>query len=242
MWDIWRFIIAAGYLGGGSVVLAIVLLVVSYIEHKRDKNVRATVLFVISCLAFCFGAYSAWHDADAALAEKTAENTQLSKRIEDLARPDFHVSLREVTVGSDTPDDTRVIFFMGITNTGAPSIAPYKDATLTLADGRVIQGIRVLTPKSDNSLPVPGMSKGVVEPLLVADYLPIKAIKEPIPRGGEVNGWVDVQFPISSKVADVAGTVLTIRVRDVNEKIYTVSGPIFTEKPKPWVYDPGNPN
>jgi len=70
-----KFLKAAGSIGGGSVVLAIVLFVISIEEHFRNKNVNAYWLLLIAAIAIAFGAYRAW-------AAQSETNTKPNLKIE----------------------------------------------------------------------------------------------------------------------------------------------------------------
>jgi hypothetical protein len=82
----WRpieFLASAGPLGISSVGLATVLFVISIMEHTQDKNVPATIFFVLGGLVFCYGAYLAWsHERDRYLElEKSIEKADLRGQI-----------------------------------------------------------------------------------------------------------------------------------------------------------------
>jgi hypothetical protein len=79
-----KFLKAAGSIGGGSVGLAIVLFGISIEEHFRDKNVNAYWLVLTAGIAFAFGAYLAW-------ADEFEKNTEPILKIE-LAGSFFEVS------------------------------------------------------------------------------------------------------------------------------------------------------
>jgi hypothetical protein len=55
-----EFFVAAGRLGGGSVVFALCLFVVSIYEHIADHDIPAYWLEGLGLLALCFGAFIAW--------------------------------------------------------------------------------------------------------------------------------------------------------------------------------------
>jgi len=77
-----KFLKAAGYIGLGSVSLAIVLLAISIDEHLRDKNVPSYWLMLIAALAFAFGAYRAWATEHEAYQSEVAKSTKPSLQIE----------------------------------------------------------------------------------------------------------------------------------------------------------------
>jgi len=77
-----RFVRAAGSLGGGSVGLAILLFSISIEEHLRDKNVPAYWLILTAAVAFTFGAYRAWASEDDAHTSATQKTDKPSLNIE----------------------------------------------------------------------------------------------------------------------------------------------------------------
>jgi hypothetical protein len=77
-----KFLKAAGYIGLGSVGLAIVLLAISIDEHLRDKSVPSYWLMFIAAVAFAFGAYRAWAAEHEAYQNEVAENAKPSLQIE----------------------------------------------------------------------------------------------------------------------------------------------------------------
>jgi hypothetical protein len=118
MGDIGRFVIAAGYLGGGSVILAVILFVVSVIEHRRGQNVEAKWVFVLGGLAFCVGSYMAWHDADAALQEETQQFSSLNLRLDNLTKPNFNLSFGQFVDIGTYKSQTSIIFVLSVSNQG----------------------------------------------------------------------------------------------------------------------------
>jgi hypothetical protein len=92
---LWLFFKTAGKLGWGGLVLAILLFVLSFVEHLQNQNFAAYSMVVVAALAFCFGAYDAWDVEHQSLlseserhaaSEKTHEETttDLRARIQDL--------------------------------------------------------------------------------------------------------------------------------------------------------------
>jgi high-affinity Fe2+/Pb2+ permease len=71
-----EFLVTAGLLGGGSVVLAIILFIVAVTEHFRDHNVAASIFAGLTVVFFCLGAYWAWdRERDKYEAEVTRHGT-----------------------------------------------------------------------------------------------------------------------------------------------------------------------
>lgn len=56
-----KFFKDAGYYGGGSVVLAIILFAIAIWEHASGKNIATWWLELIAVLVFCYGCLVAWY-------------------------------------------------------------------------------------------------------------------------------------------------------------------------------------
>jgi len=90
-----RFIKAAGLLGGGSVVLAILLFLITIIEHIRDHNVEVFYLVLLAAVFFCFGAYQAWHDENRKYLAIASEKENIERKYFD-ERPRLGLSVHSI--------------------------------------------------------------------------------------------------------------------------------------------------
>jgi len=61
MRTILKFLTDAGYYGGGSVLLAIILLGVTLVEHARGRSVQSFWFYILIVVFFCIGSAIAWH-------------------------------------------------------------------------------------------------------------------------------------------------------------------------------------
>lgn len=95
-----RFVRAAGSLGGGSVGLAILLFGISIEEHIRDKNVPTYWLILTAAVAFTFGAYRAWASEHEAYTNEVEKNASLPVPV---PRFDIHVSPRNASPNDGPP-------------------------------------------------------------------------------------------------------------------------------------------
>jgi hypothetical protein len=97
------FLRTAGRLGGGSVVLAVILFVITGYEHFANHNIVATYFTVLGVVFFCIGAYLAWlkeHKSFLNLQEKMmADAPRMSIEIE-LGKGEAPVKIRIRNVGA----------------------------------------------------------------------------------------------------------------------------------------------
>lgn len=119
-----RFLKAAGSIGGGSVGLAIVLFGISIEEHFRDKNVNAYWLVLAAGITFAFGSYRAW-------AGEFEMNTEPVLKIE-LTGAFFEVS--HMPHSQDTL--IRIYAYLKVTNLSIQETI-IKDGTLEMTVGGV---------------------------------------------------------------------------------------------------------
>jgi hypothetical protein len=109
-----EFIKTAGWLGGGSVMLAIILLGITIWEHIRSQNVATIVYGVLVMIFFSFGCYIAW--------SKERDKFELEAVKHEL--PDFKLTLGPVlTSYNPNMDITTICMSVVLLNRGAPSIA-----------------------------------------------------------------------------------------------------------------------
>lgn len=127
-----KFLKAAGYIGGSSVVLAIVLFAVSIWEHFADKNVNAYWLVFIGVLAFTFGAYRAWASEHEIYESEVAKNS----------RPSLRIEMPGVFFDISTPPVQKLVVllhvyaYLRVTNL-TPTETTIKDGYLTMTVGGV---------------------------------------------------------------------------------------------------------
>jgi hypothetical protein len=214
--DIWNFILAAGYIGGGSVILAVVLLIVSMIEHQRERNLSAQMFFLIACFAFCFGAYMAWH--------KQYEKTlRVQTTLDQMNNPVLHASIGQIFVApaGDHNQNAIVTVMVTVTNTGTPSIAQNWHSTIKLP-GKNVELIDIPPPLNTVTLSFENASPIM---LLGSDYVPRKSMMQPIPTGGAAGGFMQY-LVIGETWETISSPAASLRLdfTDINGK------PYFTER------------
>jgi hypothetical protein len=118
-----------------------------------------------------------------------------------------------------TDADTVVLLFARIVNDGAPSFADVKEIKIILRDGRELQLVSIGVPANGVS---PQSEPGKPGPYFPArDYLPIKALSQPIPTGGAVLGWTWglAEGATKDEVNDPA-TMVILAFTDIKGKYY----------------------
>jgi len=74
-----RFFKDAGYIAGGSVLLAITLFAVSILEHAKNRNVDTWWLWFIAITLWCYGCVVAWYRQYKKVLDRDAEIESLNK-------------------------------------------------------------------------------------------------------------------------------------------------------------------
>lgn len=193
MRNLWQFLVAAGALGGGSVILAIILFIVAVIEHLRDRNVGAAWLFMIGCLAFCFGSFAAWKDERASLDERTAQVNQLQQQIGSLTHSQVAAEIEFSILGAQG-HGSHAGLIVSLRNAGAETaVVPdsWRLVAIT-ANGTPFEGwANTLKDKNLDFCIGPHSLMRFVR----ADALYLKASAHPIGRNGFEQGFLWYSFP-----------------------------------------------
>ena len=109
-----QFLVAAGKIGITSVIAALVLLVVSIVEHVHGANLASYVLACAAALMFGAGAYAAWG--------KEHEQYETEKAKHD--NPNLELNVVSILTKYDATTNVTTLCFAGIViNRGSPSIA-----------------------------------------------------------------------------------------------------------------------
>jgi hypothetical protein len=124
-----QFFKAAGRIGGGSVVLAIVLFLISIEEHLSARNVPAAWLIFLGCMVFCYGACAAWSN------EHDAHIHEIEKNLKPLLQIELLGSFFDVSKMPNKNElQVHVYAYLRVTNTGHPDTL-IKNGTLTMTVG-----------------------------------------------------------------------------------------------------------
>lgn len=179
-WRFFRFLTTAGWIGGGSVMLSMILLAITIWEHLHDKNVAAFVLGILVVVFFCFGAYIAW--------SKESEKYLNEKQKHE--QPDFKLTLYDVLTSYNPTMDLTTICMSGVlTNRGAPSVATGWRARY--------QSPQIDTSIGHSNLPTEEydwtLSDGNIVVLKRRELLPAKTLKV-ISKGESAHGRIIFEF------------------------------------------------
>ncbi|HEX5236448.1 MAG TPA: hypothetical protein VFW25_14095 [Silvibacterium sp.] len=109
-----EFIKTAGLFGGGSVTLAIILFLITGLEHYWNQNVTATVFAALGIIFFCFGAFTAWNK----------ERDKYEAEVTKTGNPSFVLDPGQMHVWYDiNRGQTMILLSPTLTNHGATSAA-----------------------------------------------------------------------------------------------------------------------
>jgi hypothetical protein len=206
MGNLWAFFLAAGELGGGSVILAVVLLVISIIEHLRDENIAARWLAGVAGLAFCFGAYQAWQ-------AEHSSNVDLRGKLTALTVPDLHPSFYRIATGHDKSGHTILFVWIEVTNNGAPSVATLEDISISQPGGRKFRAMVLPAFTKDTHIPNVNGVVGQNVTLERNENFQILMHDKPIERGEEPVGWLEIVVPDGTD-EDVSKSVIAATMVD----------------------------
>ncbi len=215
MRNFWEFVVAAGVLGGGSVILAIVLFVIAAIEHFRDRNVAAAWLFIIACLAFCFGAFSAWNQERESVERSTTEISHLNEQIASLVESHIAADIEFAVLGAQ-PKGSHAGLIVSLRNSGAESavIPDSWQLSAVTSNGMTYRGW-ANTLKDKNLDFCLGPHK--LMRLVKSDALYLKASERPIARNGYAQGFLWFAFPdLDRELLVTSDTKLVLMAKSVS--------------------------
>lgn len=172
------------YMTGG-----IVLAIVAVYERLTTKTVsRRTVGFGL--VAFTVAAFfTAWREQHEAAKAEHAEVTRLTSQLNAMSTPRLTAAIDFTSHARGGPRNKDLIVgvFATISNTGAASIAKEFRVIFLAADGKATNGEMVVLPRDKLTM---GDSRGKNIELSSSNFLPRKAIANPIPTGGAVTGFI----------------------------------------------------
>jgi hypothetical protein len=192
---------------------------------------KAILIAIIAWTPFlfyhvCRASYLKWQAADQSAAAHQEETKKCETQLAELNQPLFHTEIADMMYGPfpGSPNtDAILIVTASITNTGAPSIADHMGLTVNV--GGVDMNVVPVLPARDKEF-INGHGHSVI--ILSSDFLPRKATDQPIPRGGEVYGYVQgVLKGVSLEKARQPSTVVKLHFFDVNGKRYETQTPLM---------------
>lgn len=226
MSDFWKFVVAVfwhwqSWAGGSGAGGAVVVFVAVY-ERLSGHNIGKRMYVSIFIVVFLIGSFFvAWRDQYHSAIEAT-------QRFDELSKPQFEitngsVSMLEITgmAGNEKLDYTCFFTTVTIFNRGAPSIVKAWKLTVKFPDGRELKG--------DPLVPLPSLQELVLNsPNGAAMHFPMtdlmfrKARENPIPKGGDVEGFVLFTFSPAGlyQTLSVPGTEFTLTASDISGALF----------------------
>jgi hypothetical protein len=107
-----------------------------------------------------------------------------------------------------------------IRNTGAPSIAELSSASMEIGE-RTVDAVVIPPPRDQVNLLV-GTKKGEGMTFLSVDFLPRKAMSQPIPTGGAVSGFIQLFVAKVEREEVYSNGIITLTFKDVLDNKYTL--------------------
>ena len=176
-----QFLISAGSAGVTSMVVALVLFVISIVEHVRGANLTSYVLVCVAALMFSVGAYSAW----------AKEHEQYESEKEKHDNPNLELNVVSILTRYEPALNVTTLCFAGVVvNRGSPSIAfgwkvRYQSQSIDMT-------IAFVSPPDDEQKWVPVGGRQLI--LRRDAMLPAKTLI-PIERGHSLHGRVLFEIP-----------------------------------------------
>jgi hypothetical protein len=208
----------AGYTTGGLIVALLWLW--STLKQKPTPRLLAIGVAILFLLSAFFNAWRSQYDARNAV-EK--DKQAALEKFKALTIPNLSGDIDFVALAPEQ-DGCLVTLTIEITNKGAPSIARGFSIQIVTPSGKSFNGEPLPPPTQPIKL-YSGAATSSADHLTLdnADFLPRKAVSQPIATGGAVSGFVQTLFMgITREEALVPGTVINVRFKDINEKSYVI--------------------
>ena len=225
-----------------DVAFAVSVVVVALDKERRDagwavmlnrlrQEYAPGIQFALWCALILYGPVVIWSVAKAVYDDHQFLVTHLSAAINDKnsanARFDALESpaLSAIFDGLATAptnkklNGTIVTAMIVITNNGAPSIVQHYAIFAKLRDGENIRAAAVIPLAPGGTLKLNGRPGTEPREMPSSDYLPRKAMDNPIPRGGAVSGYIMVAFPDYPE-SKLEGAVIRYTFEDISGKRY----------------------
>ncbi|HET9181530.1 MAG TPA: hypothetical protein VFP59_05305 [Candidatus Angelobacter sp.] len=222
MQDFWEFLQAVfwhwqSWLGGTGFGGAVVVFVALW-ERFTSRVMRKRMYAAIFIASFLFGAFFlAWRDQYHAAREAQRHLNEVGA----VRVPKLEGSIMFLSIApARDPSDSVVGIFATIDNTGAPSIAKDFRAYLQKPGESRKEGIAIDLPMDQLVFVDSGGHRKIVK---TSEYLPKKAIEQPIPTGGSVPGFMLMLFRgITPKEVESPTVDVIFEFKDVTGKPYEV--------------------
>jgi hypothetical protein len=233
--DLLQFIVSAianfaSLVTGGIIIAALTLWAI----FKKPLSKRTWAGFVVLFVLIAF--FNGWREQKNNVDIANNLVTQKQSEIDALNKPILDGRIESV-FGAPTPNGgTLLTLISGFTNRGAPSAIAIGDVTI-IYKGRELPTQKVPPPKGasvdlyqgpTNNSPSIGLQPD--------DFLPKKCISNPVPRGGEVGGWMQVYAPeIAPDKAREVGSVIRLYYTDAYDNKFHIE---YYMNGRPGVFPP----
>jgi hypothetical protein len=149
---------------------------------RRWEVLPRRALWIAALVCFFIAAARVWTDEHRA-------RLAAEKRLEQLTIPDLSgvIDFVSVAPAGENAQDSIITLYAEIKNLGAPSVVDTFSMKVRSKDGKEVVLLSLGRPSKDVQLfaDIPGQY-GL---LPVDEFLPIKAITQPVPKGGKTYGW-----------------------------------------------------
>ncbi len=258
---VWEFLTAV--FSSWAEKVGIVLTILPFVEkipfiRRRLKDTPileryVPLLWVIGVIFVFYGFYSAWtdeHEAvtkrDVTISDMTTNVTRLEKQIDDLAKPDFRPVFYyspSVARPFKFPNDTFVTIMLRLENLGAPSITQGWKLEVTLADGSVHQGRKVIPSFGSMNYSADDHKRDAEMIFHSTDDIEEKTSETAVERGAAKSGAIFFELKdVNYLIPRQKGTKFTLSFHDITgrtyEQTYTMVGGPKLDEP---IYVPGLP-
>lgn len=209
LWYGFQILIWVVALMSGILSLARELLVI----YRGDQAQPRSLFWNCTIIAFVFSATALWIlEHQKVLETENKLREALPKSIPNLSGDVEFISI--------VPKEQGVIvaIFANIKNDGAPSIANIGQIKVVLPGGKQVETVTLSVPYNGIALKSP---QGPTAMFPRQDYLPIKALSQPIATGGAVIGWTwGLARNIALQEINDPSSIISLAFTDVKGKPY----------------------
>jgi hypothetical protein len=219
MFGHWQSWLSGG--GAGGAVLIILLLVEKF--HPKGWTMPKRWYAVLVAMFFVLGSsFYTWKDELDRATQMQGERDQKQRELDDLQQPKFKMIFEQINTGHFNRDlgSSFVMFRLAVTNSGAPSLVRLKGCDLQFPDGKKVKAKPILNPTQGLRANSVEGNKNISLDAPMSEFFEVKAAAQPVPRGGELAGWVNYDFPLPYADMDKAGNKFIVHFADVNDKPY----------------------
>jgi hypothetical protein len=214
VFEIWEAYVFAGVVAAAAGIY----------EHYKERSVPWPA-FKYGLLAFLLASFfMAWREQYHAVEAAKAETEKANKKFEEQTQPKFVLGWGQsilgdgvISYGKRSETNTHIFFTVTVINRGAPSIITSIRLSAKLKDGKILEGSGYIPSQPEVVFHMPD---GPIR-FSTSTSLAARGTANPIPTGGQADGYVFFVFPpgLKAELIDPA-TVFTLEVKDVANNAY----------------------